>query len=563
MDAHASATSPQARLRQLIRLEAQDLRTVFAFAVGSGLMALAPPIAVQSLVNTIAFGALLQPLAVLVVILFASLAFNNLLIACQIYVVEMMQRRLFVRLLGDIAGRLQRVMLEAFDRRSGPELVNRFFDVLTLQKAAAVLLLDGLAYGLQTVIGMILLAFYHPFLLAFDLILIAAILIIFLVLRRGCVTTAIEESHSKYAVASWLEDIAANPTLFKGAGTPEFVAKLSDGLARDWLHASTAHFGVVMRQQVGVLFLHTLANTALLGLGGWMVIERQLTLGQLIAAELVVNAMLAGLSRLGKSLQSYYDLMAATHKLGLILDLPQERSGGERLDASNMPAAVALHKLSFRYGEGREILCEADAEAGPGERIALTGRSGAGRGSLLEVLFGLRNPTAGAALVDGFDLRDLNLDTVRRQTALVQSLEILPGSVLDNIRMGRPDITTTEVRDALVALRLADDIMALPEGLNTDLNPLGLPLAAEKARRLLLARAVVGRPRLLLIDGLLDSLDATVREPVIRWLLRPDTPWTAIVATQSEQVVACCDRVWHLEDGRLTVGEAAGKRLSA
>jgi ABC-type bacteriocin/lantibiotic exporter with double-glycine peptidase domain len=557
--------SPQARLRRLIWLERRDLWTVVAFSMGAGLMALATPIAVQSLVNTIAFGALLQPLAVLVAILFASLAFNNLLIAFQIYVVEMMQRRIFVRLLGDIAGRLQRVVREAFDGRNGPELVNRFFDVLTVQKTAAVLLLDGLAYGLQAVIGMLLLAFYHPFLLAFDLLLIAAILFIFLVLGRRGVATSIEESKAKYAVAAWLEEIARNPMLFKWAGSPEFVARFSDTVARDYLKACGAHFNVVMRQHVGVLFLHTLANTTLLGLGGWMVIEKQLTLGQLIAAELVVNAMLAGLSRLGKSLQSYYELMAAMDKLGYLLDLPQERTSGEQLRHGGEAAAVSLHKLSFRYGDGesgRKVLHELGAEARPGERIALTGRSGSGRGTLLELLFGLRVPTAGTVRVDGYDIRDLNLHSLREEIALVKGMEILEGTVLDNIRMDRPGIGMAEVRDTLIALQLADDILALPEGLNTPLNYLGLPLSPEKARRLLLARAVVGKPRLLLIHEMLDTVDAAVRDDVTLWVLRRNAPWTAIVATQSKAVMACCDRVWHLEQGILTESEPANGRLA-
>jgi ABC-type bacteriocin/lantibiotic exporter with double-glycine peptidase domain len=561
MDEHRDHPSPQARLRRLIALERKDLWTVVAFSMGAGLMALATPIAVQSLVNTIAFGALLQPLFVLVVILFGSLALNNLLIAFQIYVVEMMQRRIFVRLLGDIAGRLQRVVREAFDGRNGPELVNRFFDVLTVQKSAAVLLLDGLAYGLQAVIGMLLLAFYHPFLLAFDILLILAVMFIFFVLGRHGVATSIQESRAKYAVAAWLEEIARNPMLFKWAGSPEFVAHFSDNVARDYLSAATAHFSVVMRQHIGVLFLHTLANTALLGLGGWMVIERQLTLGQLIAAELVVNAMLVGLSRLGKSLQSYYELMAAMDKLGHLLDLPQERQSGEVLGHSGGPAAVSLHRVSFRYGNGsgRDIFSGLEAQVHPGERIAVVGRSGAGRGTLLELLFGLRTPTDGTVQVDGFDIRDLKLDSVRREIALVKGMEILEGSVLENIRMGRNDIGMAEVREVLAGLRLDDDVLGLPEGLNTPLNYLGVPLSPEKARRLVMARALVGQPRLLLVHEMLDALDAGISDSVIRWVLRRDAPWTAIVATQSAAVVASCDRIWRLEGGRILEQELSAE----
>jgi ABC-type bacteriocin/lantibiotic exporter with double-glycine peptidase domain len=94
--------------------------------------------------------------------------------------------------------------------------------------------------------------------------------------------------------------------------------------------------------------------------------------------------------------------------------------------------------------------------------------------------------------------------------------------------------------------------MALEDGLNTPLNYLGQPLPPEKLRRLLLARAVVGKPRLLLLHETLDALDPAVSEPVIDWVLRPDAPWTALVVTRNPAVIARCDRLWQLENGHLT-----------
>lgn len=237
-DHHASPESTRLHLRRLLSLESKDIWAVVAFSIGAGLMALATPVAVQSLVNTIAFGMLLQPLVVLVLILLGCLTLNNVLIGFQIYVVEMMQRRIFVRLVGDIAGRLRKASLEAFDNGNAPELVNRFFDVITVQKSGANLLLDGLAYGLQTLIGMLLLAFYHPILLAFDLLLVLSILFIFFILGKRGVETAIEESRCKYAVAGWLEDLARNATLVKWANGQRFVAETTDRLARDYLLAA-------------------------------------------------------------------------------------------------------------------------------------------------------------------------------------------------------------------------------------------------------------------------------------------------------------------------------------
>jgi ABC-type bacteriocin/lantibiotic exporter with double-glycine peptidase domain len=541
-------------LLRLIALERADLWAIVAFSVGAGLMALATPVAVQSLVNTIAFGMLLQPLIVLVLVLLVCLALNNLLIGFQIYVVEMLQRRIFVRLLGDIAGRLQRVRLEAFDGRNGPELVNRFFDVMTVQKSAAFLLLDGLAYGLQTLIGMLLLAFYHPILLTFDLLMVLAVLFIFFAMGRRGIPTAVEESRSKYAVAAWLEELAGNVSLVKWAGGPAFVAATTDRLARKYLAAAGRHFTIVMRQQVGILFLHTLASTLLLGLGGWLVIERQLTLGQLIAAELVVSAMLGGISRLGKSLTSYYELMAGMDNLSHLLDLPLESDQGEILPDRVGPASVTLHDLGYAYpGEHAtdSALIHLHVHIVAGERIALVGQSGAGRGTLLELMMGLRLPDAGALLLDGYDLRDLNLARLREHMALVKDEGILDATVLDNLRMGREHISLDTLRETLSGLDLTDAIRALPDGLNTRLNVLGMPLPPEQVRRLLLARALAGQPRLLLIYDALDSLDARISEAVLDWILRPDAPWTAVVATRNPAVISRCDRVWRVEHGSL------------
>jgi ABC-type bacteriocin/lantibiotic exporter with double-glycine peptidase domain len=551
---HVSPDAARAHLRQLMRLERQDIWAVVAFSVGAGVMALATPVAVQSLVNTIAFGMLLQPLVVLVLILLGCLALNNILIGFQIYVVEMMQRRIFVRLVGDIAGRLRKASLEAFDQGNAPELVNRFFDVITVQKSGANLLLDGLAYGLQALIGMLLLAFYHPILLAFDMVLILSVLFIFFIIGKHGIKTAIGESRSKYAVAAWLEDLARNTTLVKWANGQGFVEATTDRLARDYLHAAGRHFTIVMRQQIGILILHTLANTALLGLGGWMVIERQLTLGQLIAAELIVSAMLAGLSRLGKSLMSYYELMAGMDKLGHLLDLPVESHRGETRPPPSGPATLSIRQLDYHYAREHAPpsgIAESSLRLDGRHRVALVGPSGSGRGTLLELVMGLRQPSSGTVLFDGYDLRDLRLDVARESMAIVKGHEIIEGTVLENIRLGRSEISIETIRDVLAGLKLTEVIMALPDGLNTPLNYLGMPLPPEQVRRLMLARAIVGEPRLLLIHEALDFLDTAISDEVIAWVLRPDAPWTVIVATQHSDVIRHCDRVWRMEHGHI------------
>jgi putative ABC transport system ATP-binding protein len=219
-DHHAHLT-PLRRLMELMRADHADLWVVLGLALGSGLLALASPVAVQALVNTVAMSGMGQPLLVLSTILFFFLTFAGAVHVLQSYLVEIVQRRIFVRLATDLAYRLPRVHSDAYRHHHGPELVNRFFDVLTVQKAGSSLLLDGLSTAVQTLVGLIMLAFYHPFLLAFDVVLVLLIFFIIFVLGRGGVATAIQESLSKYALVAWLEIVASNMQTFKFNGGPE------------------------------------------------------------------------------------------------------------------------------------------------------------------------------------------------------------------------------------------------------------------------------------------------------------------------------------------------------
>lgn len=549
---------PLTRLRQLCSVERRDIWIILGYGIGIGLMSLATPIAVQALVGTIAFGALYQPLVVLTLILLASVSFSNLLVGIQFYVVELLQRRLFVRFFGEAARTLQRASAATRDDEDVTEMVNRFFEVMTLQKTGAVLLLEGAGYLLQTVIGMVLLAFYHPLLLAFDVLLAACLAFILFGLGRGGVSSAIAQSKAKYAAVAWLEDIARNPTLFKSEGGPDYLAGRTDRLAEDYLAASARHFRILMRQSIGALGLHAGASTLLLGMGGWMVIDRQLTLGQLIAAELVVSAMIYGFTRLGKTLENFYELLAGIDKLGHLLELPGEAPGVVEAADTGRPAGVSLRGVSFRYPEGGPLLEGIDLELRPGERIALTGPAGSGKGTLLDLLFGLRQPIAGSILVDGRDLRNLNLDALRRQVALVHHPEVIPATILDNLSLGRRDISLDQAFEALRAVGLLEDVLALPQGIDTPLNHHGKPLLAEQLLRLALARACVGRPRLLLLHRALDRLEPHHAAAVIDQLLDPQAPWTLLLSTRDPALMARCTRCYRLEAGRLSPVAVAG-----
>jgi ABC-type bacteriocin/lantibiotic exporter with double-glycine peptidase domain len=543
-------------LRHLLQPERRDIATVVVFAAAVALLSLATPIAVESLVNTVAFGVLMWPVIVLAGMLMTCLGLAAAIRAMQVYVVECIQRRLFVRVVADYAHRLPRIQLDAFDTRHGPELANRFFDILNVQKSLSFLLLDGVALVVTALIGMVVLAFYHPFLLGFDILLIAMIAFILFVLGWGGVPTSLHESHAKYDVAAWLEELLRSLRSFKFAGGQRLALEKADHLAEHYVTARRAHFRVVWRQTVFSLGLQVVASTALLGLGGFLVINRQLTLGQLVAAELIVALVVASVAKLGKYTETYYDLMAGAEKLGLLTDLPLDREGGEALTGEG---GIEVHVRGVDLGSQRILSAPVDFHVAPSERVAVVGPPGAGKTTLFEILCGLKQPGQGVVQIDSIDLRDLSLEHLRTRVSLVEEQGgIIIGTVMENVRMGRLDLSPTEVRESLQAVGLMSVVHALPRGLETPLMPGGDPLSATQGILLTISRALAGRPRLLLLDGVLDSLDLRECPELLSRLFDRSAPWTLLVATSNPDVIRLCDRTVELARAGISVTTTTG-----
>ncbi|GEP46327.1 peptidase domain-containing ABC transporter [Brevifollis gellanilyticus] len=555
------SVSPVRRFFGLLKAERQDIRTLLIFSVFAGLLYLALPLAVDAVVSNLAFGGqqlpYVQALVILSIALFACLALQAVVTGFQYYVSDVIQRRIFVRAASDLAHRLPRVRAEALDEVHAPELVNRFLDVVTAQKSTALLLLDGVNLVFSTLTGMLLLALFHPLLLTFVGVMLVVIILILWLCGRGAVSTSIEESRMKYDLVNWYEEIAHFPFLFKGPAGYSLAAQRADHLAAGYIDARTRHFRILMRQIAGLLTLQVVAAAALLVTGGYLVISQQITLGQLVASELIISAIVASLSKLGKQLEAWYDAMAAMDKLGHIFDLETEREGGERPAKCEGAASVKAEGLSFGYLEGVPLFGGQNFDVPPGARVAVVGPHGSGASSLLDILFGLRQPVSGYVTVDGLDLRSWYLEALRESVMLLRRDEIVDGTVVENLRLGRTDIGMDEIRAALARTGLLEDVLLRPEGLNLRLKIGGAPLSGNQRTRLLLSRALVQKPRLLLVDELLDGVDESCFRELCGAILDKSLPWTVVVTTRDHGVTQQCDQIIQLAPCHLTDGTDA------
>lgn len=546
---HHDEPPPLRRILAVLHAERSDIWIVFVFAAVTGLLGLATPLAVESLVTTVAFGRVLQPVVVVALILFAFLAFSAALQGLQAYVVEIIQRRLFARFVADLSYRLPRVRAEALEGQDPRELVNRFFDIMTVQKTCATLLLDGVSVVLFAGIGMVVLAFYHPWLLGYDVVLLITLAFVILVLGRNAVNTSIKESKTKYRTAAWLEQVVSCPMAFRYWGGAEFALDRADHLTFEYLQARRKHFGILISQIGFSLGLQAVASTVLLGIGGWLVITGQLTLGQLVAAELIVAVIVGAFAKLGKYMELYYDLMAAVDKLGHLLDLPMERQDGLLHRLSDLPASVTISGVTCEGPPGRSGFSDLDLQITAGERLVLEATPSASESLLLDMLFGLRAPQSGHLTLDELDPRDMRPDALRRTVALVRDVEIFAGSIAENIHLGRPEISTHDIRAALQGLGALDAILQMPAGLETELVGGSHTLTPDLERKLMVARATVGRPKLLLIDRTLDPLPDDEIDRIFDYLTDASRPWTLVVASARKSIANTGSRVIRIDGG--------------
>ncbi len=549
-------------LLRFLQVERESLWIILVHACGVGLLSLTLPVAIQSLVNTVAFGTVLQPIVVLTILVVFFLAASAALKVLQILAAELLQRRIFSRFSLLAASRLPALQPEVHRRVNVQETVNRFFDIFLVQKALSFLLLEGVGLVLQASIGLILLAFYHPFLLAFGMLLLFALAFICVVLGRGAIGTAIEESSAKYAMAAWLEDLARIPlSLSSTRGRDQALVK-ADAMASIWLTAREGHFRKIFLQTVGTLGLQVLASGVLLGFGGWLVIRKELSLGQLVAAELIVTSVLYSIAKMGKQFEAFYDVVAGLNKLEAILDLPVEDRGGASLEPGTGAISIELRGAALADQPSGRRLKNLHLKCGAGTKILVCGSGGSGKSLLASLLVGASRTDTGEVLIEGQDVRYLDRSSVHDHVKLVQDLELVDGSIEENLSLGMEHPGLAKMTHALESVGLDRIVSALPSGLKTRVNSRGSPLTHSQARRLMLARAILSEPRLLVLDKNSDWLQGPVAslgtEELVRRLFSSLKECTVIILAEpefaTEPVRREFDACYNLVDGELRHG---------
>ncbi len=536
----------------LIMEEKEDLWILVIYGIWVGICSLVVPIAVQTFVNTIGFGLLIQPIIVLTFIVFTFLTFSGAMRALQVSVAEILQQRLFSKIAMEMAMRIPRLDSKIFRENQGPELVNRFFDVTVIQKTTTLLILDGAVVVLQIIFGMLLLAFYHPFLLALNLIIIIFVSVFFVRLGNRAIESNIQESKSKHSVAVWLQELAKNYESFRSTQSRNFALKKADLLTTEYIVSAKNHFTYLFKQVVAAIVLQIAASVLLLGLGGWLVTQGQLTLGQLVASELIVSSVVSGIGKFGKYLESYYDLAGALDKIGYIFELPLERLGGESVSerSSEFPLIRVRDLQIFGQHESRQSPLNFDLSLG--SKTAIVGLGGSGKTRFIRLLYGLEKPQAGRIEIEGLDYQYASLESIRSKVFYVSEIQLFDGTLLDNIRLSqsKAGIDIYEIQNVLRELGLEEPISALPQGLHTVISGGQYPLSTTQAQKIMIARAIVAKPKLILFDDIFDHLDPQSDPSWANFLIRKNNEFSVLFTSRKKEQIHFCDQVILLDGYR-------------
>lgn len=518
-------------------------RTIFVisiFALLISILSLVVPIAVQTLVNTIAFGTLIQPIVVLTIIVFIILLAAGSLRICQAIIVENIEQEIFVNLALGLARRLPRLKIQMLDEHRGPELINRFFEVVTVQKAMTVLLIYILEIAIQALTGFILLAIYHPYFLLFDLFLLFSLLLVLYLPKKIAVESAISECDAKHQVAAWLEEYTHTPYLFKLNHNSLFPFIKVDNATVSYLQQRRRHFSRLLMHLGGLYFIYAFFNASLLGIGGYLVSIEQLSLGQLVAAEIVLNAIIYGFIRLGHSLSDIYDLIASLDKLQGLFQLEYEKAIDNSLNLDSeifnqAPALEVLH-LSYKNLANTWVFKDLNFSIKAGETAVFLGSKGVGKSLLINVLLGMLKPTSGEIKINRTPVNIDMLLAYRKQVAIVKDIEIVNASLYENLVLAKKDITLEKLYQYFYDFELSEAISKLPEGIHSSLINYRSLLSSSDLQKLMFIRAILVKPVILLIDGALDGMTKHDIDLIVKVLNNLQRKTTILITSRHEYI---------------------------
>lgn len=540
------------RLFQILRLDKKDISAIYIFAILSGLVQLAMPLGIQTIISFVMAGSVSTSIIILIFLVVLAVFLNGLLQVRQMQITEKVQQKIFVRYSFEFADRLPRLNIEKLDNYYLPELVNRYFDAVTLQKGIEKLLLEIPLAVIQITFGLVLLAFYHPVFIGFGAVLIFIVFLIIKYTSTKGFETSLKASDYKYSLAAWLEELARVIKSFKYSRGTDLHMQRADKILSGYLHSRTEHFRILLTQYWSLVSFKILITAAMLIVGALLLVDQQINIGQFIAAEIVILTVIGSVEKLIMNLDKVYDVLTSVQKLNKVTESETEVEGTALMSDTGKGVSIDFHHVSFQYQDGIQALRGMDLHVAPGQKVCIMGESGAGKSTILRLLTGAFTNFDGSVLVDDVPIANYNLTSLRANTGILLSQQdIFHGTLYENITMGNKSIQLKDITELAERCGLVNFIQSQPKGFDTELDPTGKRLPSKIRQDILLMRALLGKRRLLLLEEPFQHMETPYQQHIMEFL-NADREATVLITTENPAIAKACDLVLYVENGAIT-----------
>jgi len=537
----------------LLKLDRKDVKQVFFYAIFAGLVNLSLPLGIQAIINLLQAAQVSTSWIVLVILVTLGVIFVGVLQLMQIRIIENIQQKIFTRASFEFAYRFPKMKMSELNGYYPPELANRFFDTINVQKGIAKVLIDFPAAVLQIIFGLLLLSFYHPFFIIYGALLIILIYVVFKFTAEKGLKTSIDESNHKYKVAHWLQEIARSIVSFKLSGKTSLALNKNDKLVTDYLEAREGHFKILVTQFIQLIGFKVLVTAGLLIIGGALVLNQQMNIGQFVAAEIIILLVINSVEKLILGLETFYDVLTSIEKLGKVVDKDLEPQNGAILDDSVIDFNIELDDVTLTVSDRLDpIIDNLSLQINTKDRILIQGKSGSGKSSLLKLIAGVTKPTKGSIYVNDKNLSSININNYRANIGQTLAEETpFEGTLRENITFGNTDITSKQLDWAINNVGLNDVIKQMPNGLNTMIYPEGKGISFTVSKKIMLARSIVKQPKLLMLKEPLDQFETQEANKLMDFLSQPEHPWTLVIVSQNHLWKTKLNRIITLDKGQI------------
>jgi ATP-binding cassette subfamily B protein len=540
--------SPGSSLRkiyQILHLDRKDISAIYMFAILAGMVQLSLPLGIQSIIGFVMAGSVSTSIIILIVLVVTGTFLNGLLQVKQLSVIEKLKQKIFLRHALEFSDRLPKLDVEKLDNYHLPELVNRFFDTISLQKGLEKLLLDLPTSIIQILLGLLLLSFYHPVFIGFGIALLTIVILIIRSTSQQGLSAAMQSSDEKYKTVAWLQETARLVNSFKYSNGAYHINR-TDSLVVKHLEARTSYFKILLLQFWSLISFKIIVTASMLIVGTVLLVDQQINVGQFIAADIVIITIIGSVEKLIVSLDKIYDAMVSVEKLGKVTEAVKETSGTIELADSNHGVSIQFSNVNYAYNDNTSTLNDINLSLAPGQWGQVSGKSGSGKSTLLRLLTGAYKKFEGVILIDGQPIGSYNLQSLRRLTGiLLSSQDIFQGTLWENITVGNQQASVKDVTEYASKIGLADFIHSDKLGLAMLLDGMGKRLPKHIRQKILLLRALIGKHRLLLLEEPFKYLSATEVQAIVG-CLKEKQYTTVMIATESNHLLEGCNSMLSL-----------------